>query len=146
MAPTKPCSPMRRMGATDKAVKPPENLQHMHGMLNKMIVMRSRCLFAWYLRLITMPCPKFGAKSGLTQHVVVGRCCLGLKSSMRNMRPGDQDSFMGVPVTVMQVCGHQVLPGARSGANVWRLGYYFFTTAALTATVIEQICCCPAYS
>ena len=45
MAPTKPCSPMRRMGATDKAVKPPENLQHMHGMLNKMIVMRSRCLF-----------------------------------------------------------------------------------------------------
>ena len=41
---------------------------------------------------------------------------------------GNQDSFLGV--AVMQVCGHQVLPGARSGANMWRLGYYLFTSCS----------------
>ena len=80
----------------------------MHGMLNEMIAVHSRCLFCLYLRLFTMPCPKFGAKSGLTQHVVVGRCCLGLKSSMRNVSP----------------CWWEpgFFPGGRSDAGLWAPG------------------------
>ena len=63
------------------------------------------------LRLFTMmPCPKFGtrAKSGLTQHVVVGRCCLRVKNSMRSMRP----------------CWWEpgFFPGARSDASAWGPG------------------------
>ena len=63
------------------------------------------------LRLFTMmPCPKLGtrAKSGLAQHVVVGRCCLRVKNSMRNMRP----------------CWWEpgFFPGARSDASAWGPG------------------------
>ena len=49
---------------------------------------------------------------------------------------GDQDSFLGL--AVMQVCGDQVLPRARNGAYVWRLGYY--------VTCSRNIFVGPAYS
>ena len=51
---------------------------------------------------------------------------------------GDQDSFLGL--AVMQVCGDQVLPGARNDGD-----WVVILPDALT-TMMEQICGGPVYS
>ena len=149
-----PCSPMQRMGGADNVVKPPEDLQHMHGML------KNDCRALWVfvllgtgmsLRLFTlMPCPKFGAraKSGLTQHVVVGGVACASRTVCGTCAHvgGNQDSFLGVAVMQVHGGGGQVVLGL--AVNMWRPGSVFVLLGAqwgsvptrlLTGATVQQL-------